>query len=101
MRDAGYGLGAHATSRAVFGASPKDLSLCDKFAKARRVRSPERGTRPTGPWLQEEKIFHDLVEFSFDDGAGRNILLSRCNADFGVPGVFFSRVRSNSVLRYP
>jgi hypothetical protein len=40
-------------------------------------RSPESGTRPTGPRLQEEEIFHDLVDFFFDEGARRNMLLSR------------------------
>jgi hypothetical protein len=41
------------------------------------VRSPESGTRPTGPRLQEEKIFQDLVEFFFDEGQQRNMLQSR------------------------
>jgi hypothetical protein len=35
------------------------------------------GRQPTRLPLQEEKIFHDLVEFFFDEAARRNMLMSR------------------------
>jgi hypothetical protein len=61
------------------------VEMCNPFGFARgwleigedRGLRMGSGTRPTGPRLQEEEIFHDLVDFFFDEGARRNMLLSR------------------------
>jgi hypothetical protein len=58
----------------IFGEVAKNGT---RVARTRRAGSALPGLQPTRLPLQKEKKFHDLVDFFFDEAAGRNMLLSR------------------------